>query len=290
MDCLECKSANPEGNHFCAQCGAELGRTLDETVRKKGFRDRQATEMEITEAVVERLMKWGRWLGSMTALILAFIAFGVGLIYHDTRAVLDAGKIQIESAVADGKNNINSAVALGKSNIADATKDIGAIRSSADDLGKQVGQLRSDINGYKEVNGEMKQLQQQFHGQTADLSKLDLRVHTLETVGTEGPGSLSFTRIGCQSSVLAAGAQVAYCAQGSPLLLFQRTLNGDVRPVSSLSSVGFQDVSAGPKPACTAAARGTLYVEKSAGKEADKPLLCVKQLGNTYEWLQLGAP
>ena len=39
MDCIECKSSNPDDNRFCGQCGAELGRTLEETVRKK-FRDR----------------------------------------------------------------------------------------------------------------------------------------------------------------------------------------------------------------------------------------------------------
>ena len=56
MDCIDCKATNPEGNRFCGQCGAELGRTLDETVRKKGFLDRQTTEMEITESVAGRLM------------------------------------------------------------------------------------------------------------------------------------------------------------------------------------------------------------------------------------------
>ena len=46
-------------------------RTLRETVLTKGFRDRQATEMEITESVANRLMKWGGWLTAIAALILA---------------------------------------------------------------------------------------------------------------------------------------------------------------------------------------------------------------------------
>jgi len=38
------------------------------------------------------------------------------------------------------------------------------------------------------------------------------------------------------------------------------------------------------------ASRGTFYVEKGAPKEADRPLLCIKQSGNTYEWLRFGTP
>jgi hypothetical protein len=34
MHCAECKTTNAEGNSFCGRCGAELGHTLDETVRK----------------------------------------------------------------------------------------------------------------------------------------------------------------------------------------------------------------------------------------------------------------
>jgi cell division protein FtsL len=286
MDCIECKTANPDSNRFCSQCGAELGRTLDETVRKKGFRDRQATEAEITEAVVERLMKWGRWLGGIAAVILAFIAFAVSLVYRDTRAVLDAGKTQIESAVAEAKNNINAAVE-------EATQDIGEVRRHSNDLGKQVNQLRLDINGYKEVNSEMQKLQQQFHGQTANLENLDLRVHSLETVGSPAePGEgtqIGFKNVGCKPShLLRDESKVWYCVQGSPLILYQRT-PGDLRPVSSLSSVGFQDISTGPTPACTAASRGTFYVEKT-DRDPDRPLLCVKKSDSAYGWIQLGTP
>jgi hypothetical protein len=60
-----------------------------------------------------------------------------------------------------------------------------------------------------------------------------------------------------------------------------------LRPVSSLSPVGFQDVSTGPKPACAVASRGTFYVEKGTGKEADKPLPCVRKSDNAYDWIRL---
>jgi hypothetical protein len=60
-----------------------------------------------------------------------------------------------------------------------------------------------------------------------------------------------------------------------------------VRPVSSLSPVGFRDASTAAKPNCTAENRGTFYVEKGAGKIADKPFLCAKKSDNSYEWIGL---
>lgn len=279
MDCVACKRTCPESDRFCGLCGSELGLSIPSTILKNALRDRRAVEIEITESVMDRLMKWGRWLGAVAALIVAGFAFALGLVYHDTRAVLDAGKAQVESAVADGKSNINAAAG-------EAARKIDAISKNADDLGREESQLQSNLSSYKEVNGEMEKLRKQFHGQTDDLSKLDLRVHTLETVGS-GPASVSFVRLGCDSSVLGKGAQVAYCAQGSPPLLFQRTSAGDLRSVSSTSPNGFQDVSTGPKTACTAATRGTFYVEKSSPNEADRPFLCSRKSDNKYDWIQM---
>ena len=106
MDCIDCKTNNPDGNRFCGQCGAELGRSLDETVRKKGFRDRQTTEMEITEAVVSRLMKWAGWLGTIAAVIVVLFGLLLGKSYVDVRKVVDAGKTEIQIAVREGTEDV----------------------------------------------------------------------------------------------------------------------------------------------------------------------------------------
>jgi hypothetical protein len=271
MDCIECKTANPDGNRFCGQCGAELGRSLDETVRKKGFRDRQATELEITESVTERLMKWGGWLVKIAALILLAFGFLLGKTYLDVQTAVKAGKAEIETAVQEG------------------TKDIGMVRQSITGLNGQVKELQSNIERYKKVNSEIAKLQKEFkevRGEIVDLGNRRVRAKTMETTGP-GPGRISFGEIGCPPSV-EPGNVVTYCAQGSPLSLFQVTSTGERKPVSSLSPVGFQDVSIAPKPTCTAANRGTIYVEKGTGMVADKPFLCAKKSDNKYDWIQLG--
>lgn len=84
MDCTECKTANPDANRFCGKCGAELGRSLEGTARK-AFRDRKVIETEITESVAGRLMKWGTWLASIIAVVVALFAVLLGKSYMDIR-------------------------------------------------------------------------------------------------------------------------------------------------------------------------------------------------------------
>lgn len=271
MDCIDCKATNPDGNHFCGQCGAELGRFLDETVRKKGLRDRQAIEMEITESVAGRLIKWASWLGSIAALFVVLFGLLLGKSIWGVWTAVEKGNTEIETSVQEGK------------------KDIDEVRQTTTGIKEQVKQLQSDIDRYKQVNVEIAKLQKQFNeaeGKIVDLGKRGLRANTMETTGP-GPSLISFGKIGCPSSAL-VGTKVAYCAQGSPLSLFQLTSVGELRPVSSLSPVGFQDVSIASKPTCTAANRGTFYAEKGTGTVADKPFLCVKKSDNTYDWIQLG--
>ena len=129
----------------------------------------------------------------------------------------------------------------------------------------------------------MEKLQKQFHGQTDNLSKLDLRVHSLETVGSPSdasePAGVGLKQLGCQfspASPWAKGSKIVLCAQGSPPLFYQRA-GDEVRPVSSLSPVGFQDVSISARPACGAASWGTCYVEKGAGRGAEKRSLAARK-------------
>jgi hypothetical protein len=270
MNCIECKTINPDSNRFCGQCGAELGRTLDETLRKKGFRDRLATEMEITESVAGRLVKWAHWLGIIAALIIGLSVLFLGKTYYDIR-----------TAVGEGKDVIITAVEKGK-------LEIGEVRQTISGLEEQVEQLQLDVERYRKVNDDIEKLQKQItsvQGLVVDLGKRSLKARTLETTGP-GPSLVTFRKLGCPPST--KKGEVAYCAQGSPPSLFQVTSTGELRSVSSFSPFGFQDVSTSPKPSCTAAKRGTFYVEKGARNVADKPFLCAKESDDTYDWIPLG--
>jgi hypothetical protein len=277
MDCIECKTTNPEENHFCGKCGAELGRMLDETVRKKGFRDRQATEMEITASVAERLLKWTTWLGSALALILVTFGFFIGKSWLDVRSAVATGQTRIENAARDGKQQIDSAAA-----------GVSGLQQTAASVKKQYDDLQSDVGKYKLANDKIAELQKELikiKKDVVDLGDRDLKARSVSTTGA-GPSSLGFLHLGCPSPD--ASVQVAYCAQGSPPMLFQRSANGDLRPVSSVSPVGFRDNSSEPKPRCTTEFRGTIYVEKGHEGVADQPVVCAKTSRGDYAWYALG--
>ena len=271
MVCIDCKATNPDNNRFCGQCGAELGRSLDETIRKNGFRDRKATEMEITDAVAGRLMKWVGWLGTIAAVIIVLFGLLLGKSYMDISKVVDSGKKEIETAIQKG------------------TEDVEKAKQAIKGMNDEIVKLNSDTARYKKVNNDIGKLQKEFNnvqGQIVDLGTRSLKAKSFETTGP-GPDSLAFRELGCPST-LEGNQHILLCAKGSPPSFFQLNSKGELRPVSSFSPMGFQDVSTGPKPTCSATSRGTFYVEKGTGKVADKPFLCVKQLDNTYDWIQLG--
>jgi hypothetical protein len=280
MNCIECKTANPDGNSYCGKCGAELGRTLDETVRKKNFRDRQATEIEITEAVAERLSRWAKWLAVATGVPITLFAVLLGWTFHDIRHSVEQAKAEMAKAI-DGA----------RKDIAIIRKQVESVQVDATALGEGVKQSKTDVQKYQLVNKEIERLQKQIlevKGQVVDLGKVDLKVHKLEVLGSGEANSISWdSRTGCPPSALAKGSTVAICAQDSPPLIYERNVSG-ARPVASLSPIGFQDASLpGSKPGCTETSRGTFYVEKGTGKTADKPLVCVRQSDNSYAWVDL---
>ncbi len=154
MDCIDCKVTNPDGNRFCGQCGAELGRLLDETIRKRGFRDRQATEMEITEAVAGRLMKWAAWLGTMAALVVFLFGLLLGKSYHDVWKAVDTAKTQIQSSIEQGQ------------------ADIVKISTRTSGLADEINELQEDIDSYRRVNRDIEKLQKQL--QSVQVQVVDL--------------------------------------------------------------------------------------------------------------------
>jgi hypothetical protein len=271
MDCIDCKSANPESNRYCGQCGAQLGRSLIQTVKTTDIRDREAIEIQIAESVGTRLIKWGGVIGVVLALLL-------GKTWYDLRA-----------AAGDAKANVEAAVQEVKTETAKAEVDIAELRQRAADMKGDYSRLHADLGSFRERNRDIEKMQKELksvQGQVIDLGKRELRVDTLRLT-REGPLKVSVSQVGCTPSPLNPGDKVAYCVEGSPPFIFQFTPKGEKRPISSRSPVGFQDASTAVKPPCTADWRGTFYVEKGDTKASDKPFICIRKSDNTYAWIQL---
>ena len=264
MVCVECRQANPDENVYCGRCGAELGKTVVETLVKRGIRDRKAVEYELTEAVADRLKKWGGFALGVSVLALGWSLFD---IEHNA----SAAKAEIARSVENAKS------------------DIEAERRSAETLAPQIADIQKNIESYRDTNRQIAKLQTDLKDvgkQVIDLGKRDLKANSIATTGP-GPSQLQFGHIGCPTSITDAGMVVDYCVKGSPETLYQLTASGELKPVSSRSPIGFQDLSSDAKPSCDAKTRGTFYVEKGGSGQADEPFLCGKTSDSRYIWIPL---
>ncbi len=217
---------------------------LEETTRK-GFRDRRAIELEITESVVGRLVKWGQWLGGIVTVIVILFGLLLGKSYFDVYTATQSAKGEIAKTMSDAKTRLEP-------QLQSARDEVSGLVRTADNIKQQYGELQSDIGRYKRTNVQIEQLQRQLSAvkdQIIDLGGHTLKARKVETTGSE-PSSFTFGRPGCDSaSAFDSGGAAAYCVQGLPPVLFQLTPAGDARPVSSSSPVGYQDTSTRPKPA-----------------------------------------
>lgn len=281
MVCVECKVPNPDENKYCGQCGALVGHTLAETIRREDLRGRGTIETEITEAVFERLVKWSKWLFSVLGIILALFGVLLGWKYTDFRHSVNAVQDQIQQSVNTGQQQIQQSVTS-------AEQEIDKARAPTAGMKQEVDELQTQIQHYKEVNQKIAGLQEDFKNlnDVIDIGKRKLKASSIETTGPGFP-TLGFgPQLGCPASP-PPPSTVAFCVEGSPPSLYEVTSTGQKRPIASLSPVGFQESSVGVKPTCTSTNRGTFYVEKGQAKVPDQPFLCMKKSDDTYAWFQM---
>jgi hypothetical protein len=88
MECPACKSANPDGNKFCGDCGARLVaqdaasdgdlRAKIKTVLKEELKDQKLVEVEIAESVADRVTNWAKFAGFFVGIPLALTVLVLG--------------------------------------------------------------------------------------------------------------------------------------------------------------------------------------------------------------------
>lgn len=132
MTCSRCSAENATDARFCAACGAPLGpeweaigrivdQQLEQKIRKilkEQFADQKALEIETSELIAERVLKWakafGFFVGIPVAVIIAFLGFVGFKTWSDVTSArekinvasseLSAAEDQAHKALADANS------------------------------------------------------------------------------------------------------------------------------------------------------------------------------------------
>jgi zinc-ribbon domain len=172
MKCPQCHAENAEGQNFCSGCGSLLNPQLVPLIRsqveeyvREHFKDKNLVELEASEAVAGRVLKWARLYYAVPVAVLIIILALLGVSdysdFHKTvhRATDElTPKLNHAIAVADAATNKAQAA---------ETKSDEAIKAIDAATAKMNAQLASAQQLAAKVSG----LESKTTSQIADASK-----------------------------------------------------------------------------------------------------------------------
>jgi hypothetical protein len=126
MNCPNCKSENPEANNYCGSCGVALKPESDRLRRDivdaveaelaRSLKDRDVVEVEVSEAVMTRVIGWAKTFGLVTgvplgiaALVLAMLGIRTYSDLYTMKALAEQTKITAKNAQDEIKSQVQQA-------------------------------------------------------------------------------------------------------------------------------------------------------------------------------------
>ena len=113
MDCPKCSAPNAKNQNYCGECGAQLVTALGlptaelrqqiQTILRQELKDQKLVEIEVTEAIVNRITNWTRLLGYFAGIPLAILILVLGALgiknYTDVSATASAAEQKMGALV-----------------------------------------------------------------------------------------------------------------------------------------------------------------------------------------------
>jgi hypothetical protein len=157
--CGRCGADNPGSNRFCGTCGANLAATLpidtpalDQRVRAfltDHLRDQKAVEIEITQAIADRLTNWAKLFGFWAAVLLGILAailasWGITDFVSFKNAVRSAESEtkNVEERAKDAQTKLQTAM----KQMGTLPDDVSKVRAQVDALNAQLGSVPQQIS------------------------------------------------------------------------------------------------------------------------------------------------
>lgn len=196
MECLKCKSPNPDGKKFCGDCGTSLDPTAGDidaylesnlgprvqALIKEQYKDQKLVEIDVTEAVVTKLSGWAKLLGFFVGIPLTLLALVLGFLgiktYSDFSGLVNSGKQEISQTFQIERQKAQQQADV-------FTQQAGVFKADSDQLAQKSEELKS----------KYKQLENQLTGVDAlaqNVKALTVKVERIEEkIGFEPSAALT---------------------------------------------------------------------------------------------------
>ena len=163
IECGRCKTANPDGAKFCAECGNSLApqvvafqEFLDSTLRDrvkeifdKNYRDQKVVEIETTQAIADRFLGWSKLLGVVAGIPIALLLVVLSVLgiktYSDFTGKIDTATTKVAAQLASAEEGAKKLKDEGDS----LANDYRKLRTQFADtaaLGEQVKSLSAKVD------------------------------------------------------------------------------------------------------------------------------------------------
>jgi hypothetical protein len=181
MKCPQCKAENTEGKNFCSDCGVLLTPQLIPIVRaqvedyiKEHFKDRELVDVQTTEAIAERFVKWGKWVLIPVTVLVTLL--GLILAVFGIRDFSNVHKAAQEAIIDSNEAAKKAADATAKAQEAE-TKAVAAI----DAIDAATKKMNTQVSATNALSTSLSGLETKTAGQIADANKhIDARVTELD--------------------------------------------------------------------------------------------------------------
>ena len=167
MQCLVCKSQNPDGKKFCGDCGSPLEQSIPSLVEAKiseslnGALDKRLeqykqAEFELTERIATRILGWAKTALSIVSIPIVILgAFGLKGVWdinhqrEDIEKLASTQKEAIEKLGTDEVKQVQNQLGTLRAEVGTAKEQIEPIKRQYEELGNDLGPLRKirdDLN------------------------------------------------------------------------------------------------------------------------------------------------
>ena len=169
MDCFLCKTANPEGQKYCGNCGAPLSSDLDPlgesyepiiqqhvtTALREQLVDRELVELRACQDILTRVQQWARLLGFFVgipvALLMFILAFWGIRTFSDFSNKVDEVELQIEEQIIQEIQEANQDIQQANQDIIVARESISRTLQRAASLEQQIALHQENISATAKI-------------------------------------------------------------------------------------------------------------------------------------------